>query len=76
MGKLIETLEHPWRIFFNQKRVNVCEHSVKIAPDGTIFTVCLYIHAPLINKDLREYVTLRKYVTVINFREFCNSDVL
>ena len=27
-------------VILDQKRVNVCEHTVKMAPHGTIFTVC------------------------------------
>ena len=29
------------RVFPDPKRVNVCEHTVKTAPRGTVFTVCL-----------------------------------
>ena len=29
-GKLIESFQHSQRTFVNQKRVNVCEHTVKM----------------------------------------------
>jgi hypothetical protein len=43
-------------VFVNQKLgINVCEHTVKMAPCEVIFTVCSpYIHALLIEKDFCE----------------------
>ena len=40
-------------VFVNQKRINVCEHTVKIVPDD-IYLMFTHIYSLLIDKDLCE----------------------
>ena len=52
-GSLIETFQQSHN-FLDQKRVNLCEHMVKIAPlsCGAIFHVFTQIYSLLIEKDI------------------------
>ena len=54
-------------VFLDQKRVNVCEHTVKTASCGTVFTMCSY--SLLIKKDIcdRQNISVKLPCVCVSF---------
>ena len=44
-GKLIQNISTVTDVFLNQKTVNVCEHTTKIASLETPYLSCVHIHS-------------------------------